>query len=185
MPVSYFPAALQETAPETLLFEILYPLGFNAAQIRDIYRALEGQPGKTFSSEHWRVVKDRKYLLIEAYQQVEQPLLAMEKYSLTPDFIIPRDKEVACFDADKLLHPLSLRLWQQGDVFTPFGMKGRKKVSDYMTDRKFSLLRKEQQWVLCCGKDIIWLVGERTDNRFRIDSSTQRVLIIHIIKKKR
>ena len=177
-------ALMQETAPETLLFEILYPLGFNAAQIRDIYRALEGQPGKTFSSEHWRVVKDRKYLLIEAYQQVEQPLLAMEKYSLTPDFIIPRDKEVACFDADKLLHPLSLRLWQQGDVFTPFGMKGRKKVSDYMTDRKFSLLRKEQQWVLCCGKDIIWLVGERTDNRFRIDSSTQRVLIIHIIKKK-
>ena len=153
-------ALMQETAPETLLFEILYPLGFNAAQIRDIYRALEGQ-------------------------QVEQPLLAMEKYSLTPDFIIPRDKEVACFDADKLLHPLSLRLWQQGDVFTPFGMKGRKKVSDYMTDRKFSLLRKEQQWVLCCGKDIIWLVGERTDNRFRIDSSTQRVLIIHIIKKKR
>ena len=178
-------ALMQETAPETLLFEILYPLGFNTAQIRDIYRALEGQPGKTFSSEHWRVVKDRKYLLIEAYQQVEQPLLAMEKYSLTPDFIIPRDKEVACFDADKLLHPLSLRLWQQGDVFTPFGMKGRKKVSDYMTDRKFSLLRKEQQWVLCCGKDIIWLVGERTDNRFRIDSSTQRVLIIHIIKKKR
>ncbi|CCY56111.1 tRNA(Ile)-lysidine synthase [Bacteroides eggerthii CAG:109] len=54
-----------------------------------------------------------------------------------------------------------------------------------MTDRKFSLLRKEQQWVLCCGKDIIWLVGERTDNRFRVDSSTQRVLIIHIIKKKR
>ena len=72
-------ALMQETAPETLLFEILYPLGFNAAQIRDIYRALEGQPGKTFSSEHWRVVKDRKYLLIEAYQQVEQPLLAMEK----------------------------------------------------------------------------------------------------------
>ena len=178
-------ALMQETAPETLLFEILYPLGFNAAQIRDIYRALEGQPGKTFSSEHWRVVKDRKYLLIEAYQQVEQPLLAMDINSLTPDFIIPRDKEVACVDADKLLHPLSLRLWQQGDVFTPFGMKGRKKVSDYMTDRKFSLLRKEQQWVLCCGKDIIWLVGERTDNRFRIDSSTQRVLIIHIIKKKR
>ena len=177
-------ALMQETAPETLLFEILYPLGFNAAQIRDIYRELEGQPGKTFSSEHWRVVKDRKYLLIEAYQQVEQPLLAMEKYSLTPDFIIPRDKEVACFDADKLLHPLSLRLWQQGDVFTPFGMKGRKKVSDYMTDRKFSLLRKEQQCVLCCGKDIICLVGESTDNRFRVDSSTQRVLIIHIIKKK-
>ena len=173
-------ALMQETAPETLLFEILYPLGFNAAQIRDIYRALEGQPGKTFSSEHWRVVKDRKYLLIEAYQQVEQPLLAMEKYSLTPDFIIPRDKTVACFDADKLMLPLSLRLWQKGDYFIPFGMKGRKKISDYMTDRKFSLLRKEQQWVLCCGNDIIWLVGERTDNRFRIDENTRKALIIKV-----
>ena len=173
-------ALMQETAPETLLFEILYPLGFNAAQIRDIYRALEGQPGKTFSSEHWRVVKDRKYLLIEAYQQVEQPLLAMEKYSLTPDFIIPRDKTVACFDADKLMLPLSLRLWQKGDYFIPFGMKGRRKISDYMTDRKFSLLRKEQQWVLCCGKDIIWLVGERTDNRFRIDENTRKALIIKV-----
>lgn len=93
----------------------------------EIYTGRWKDNRENLSSEHWRVVKDRKYLLIEAYQQVEQPLLAMEKYSLTPDFIIPRDKEVACFDADKLLHPLSLRLWQQGDVFTPFGMKGRKK----------------------------------------------------------
>ena len=49
-----------------------------------------------------------------------------------------------------------------------------------MTDRKFSLLRKEQQWVLCCGNDIIWLVGERTDNRFRIDESTRKALIIKV-----
>lgn len=174
-------ALMQEPAPETLLFEILHPLGFNAAQVKDIYRTLNGQSGKAFSSKHWRVVKDRKYLLIEAYQQVAEPVLRMKEYAFTPDFIIPRDKGTACFDADKLLHPLSLRLWQQGDSFIPFGMKGRKKVSDYMTDRKFSLLRKEQQWVLCCGKEIIWLVGERTDNRFRIDSSTRRILTIHLL----
>lgn len=97
----------------------------------------------------------------------------------SPGFIIPREKDTACFDADKLHHPLSLRLWQQGDSFIPFGMKGRKKVSDYLTDRKFSIIQKEQQWVLCCGEEIVWLIGERTDNRFRIDEKTKRVLIIN------
>ncbi len=74
-----------------------------------------------------------------------------------------------------------LRLCRQGDSFVPFGMKGRKKVSDYLTDRKFSLLRKERQWVLCCGDDIIWLVGERVDNRFRIDEKTRKVLVVSTI----
>ena len=172
---------MQEPAPATLLFEILYPLGFNTAQIGDIYRSLEGQPGKIFTSEHWCIVKDREYLLIEAHRQPIQPALAMEEYAFTPDFVIPRDKNTACFDADKLTHPLLLRPWRQGDSFIPFGMKGRKKVSDYMTDRKFSLLRKEQQWVLCCGEEIIWLIGERTDNRFRIDASTKQVLTVRLL----
>ena len=172
---------MQEPAPATLLFEILYPLGVITAQIGDIYRSLEGQPGKIFTSEHWCIVKDREYLLIEAHRQPIQPALAMEEYAFTPDFVIPRDKNTACFDADKLTHPLLLRPWRQGDSFIPFGMKGRKKVSDYMTDRKFSLLRKEQQWVLCCGEEIIWLIGERTDNRFRIDASTKRVLTVRLL----
>ena len=172
---------MQEPAPATLLFEILYPLGFNTAQIRDIYRSLEGQPGKIFTSEHWCIVKDREYLLIEAHRHPIQPALAMEEHVFTSDFVIPRDKNTACFDADKLTHPLLLRPWRQGDSFIPFGMKGRKKVSDYMTDRKFSLLRKEQQWVLCCGEEIIWLIGERTDNRFRIGASTKRVLTVRLL----
>ncbi|MCD8092306.1 MAG: tRNA lysidine(34) synthetase TilS [Bacteroides sp.] len=173
-------ALLQETAPETVLFEILYPLGFNAAQVKDIYRALNGQPGKVFASTCRRVVKDRELLLIEPLQEATKPKLTMKEYEYTPDFVIPRDKNTACFDADKLQYPLSLRLFRQGDTFVPFGMKGRKKVSDYLTDRKFSLLRKERQWVLCCDDDIIWLVGERADNRFRIDEGTKKVLIVVI-----
>ena len=113
---------MQEPAPATLLFEILYPLGFNTAQIGDIYRSLEGQPGKIFTSEHWCIVKDREYLLIEAHRQPIQPALAMEEYAFTPDFVIPRDKNTACFDADKLTHPLLLRPWRQGDSFIPFGI---------------------------------------------------------------
>ncbi|WP_373846911.1 tRNA lysidine(34) synthetase TilS [Bacteroides heparinolyticus] len=171
-------ALKQEPAPETILFEILYPLGFNAAQVKGIYRTLDGQPGKSFANADWRIVKDRELLLIEPLHGTKRPVLEMKKYAYTPDFIIPRDKHIGCFDADKLQHPLSLRLWKHGDTFVPFGMKGWKKVSDYLTDRKFSIVRKEQQWLLCCGEDIIWLVGERTDNRFRIDEKTKNVLII-------
>lgn len=171
-------ALLLEPKAETVLFEILYPLGFNASQVQDIFRALYGQPGKVFVSTGWRVVKDRELLLIERRQEAVKPILGIKELDYTPDFTIPRDKNTACFDADKIHHPLSLRLWKQGDTFVPFGMKGRKKVSDYLTDRKFSVLRKERQWVLCAGDDIIWLVGERSDNRFRIDDATRKILII-------
>lgn len=59
----------------------------------------------------------------------------------------------------------------------------KKKVSDYLTDRKFSLVQKEQQWVLCCGNDIIWLVGERTDNRYRVDEHTRKILTVKLLTR--
>lgn len=173
-------ALRKEASPETLLFEMLYPLGFNTSQISDIYRSVDGQPGKVFMSAAWRVVKDRQYLLIEPLKPITEPVLKIKELDFQPDFVIPRDKDTACFDADKLLRPLSLRLWQPGDTFVPFGMQGKKRVSDYLTDRKFSLLQKERQWVLCCGEDIIWLVGERPDNRFRIDKGTKKILTVSV-----
>lgn len=172
-------ALLHEPAPNTLLFEVLHPLGFNESQIENIYRSLQSQPGKKFSTGKWTVIKDRDLLLIiEEQQKNIPPVLDIQTYDYTPDFNIPHDKHSAAFDTGKLLHPLSLRLWQQGDSFVPFGMKGTKKVSDYLTDRKFSLAQKEQQWVLCCGEDIIWLVGERSDNRFRVNDATQSITIV-------
>ena len=172
-------ALLHEPAPNTLLFEVLHPLGFNESQIENIYRSLQSQPGKKFSTGKWTVIKDRDQLLIiEEQQKNIPPVLDIQTYDYTPDFNIPHDKHSAAFDTGKLLHPLSLRLWQQGDSFVPFGMKGTKKVSDYLTDRKFSLAQKEQQWVLCCGEDIIWMVGERSDNRFRVNDATQSITIV-------
>lgn len=176
-------ALLNEPAPETLLFEILYPLGFNPAQTKNILTALNKQAGKQFiSKEGWRITKDREYLLIDKKEEKEYPpfKLIREEREYTRDFIISRDKHVAYFDADKLVEKLSLRKWQTGDTFIPFGMKGKKKVSDYLTDRKFSVIRKEQQWILCCGDKIAWVIGERTDNRFRIDGNTKRVIILKI-----
>ena len=107
--------------------------------------------------------------------------LIKEEREYSPNFQIPQDKKTACFDADKLTEEIHCRKWRTGDTFIPFGMKGRKKVSDYLTDRKFSISQKERQWVLCCGERIAWLIGERTDNRFRIDETTKRVIIYKIV----
>ena len=171
---------LEEPAPQALLFELLHLQGFNALQIDDIFHSLHGQSGKVFTSPRTRIVKDREFLLWETDTD-RRPVLRMEEHDYSPDFIITKDKNMACLDADKLTRPLHLRKWEQGDTFIPFGMKGRKRVSDYLTDRKFSLLQKEQQWVLCSGKDIAWLVGERIDERFRIDQNTSKVLCISIL----
>lgn len=177
---------LKEPSPRALLFEILYPLGFNAAQTKNILAMLEGQTGKQFiSKDGWRVVKDRELLLIDKKEKQEIPpfCLIKEEKEYTKDFIIPREKHIACFDTDKLIGELNLRKWQTGDIFIPFGMKGKKKVSDYLTDRKFSIIQKENQWVLCCGDKIIWIVGERTDNRFRIDEKTKKVTVFKMSER--
>lgn len=82
----------------------------------------------------------------------------------------------ACFDADKLRFPLVLRVWRSGDRFLPFGMGGAsKKVSDLLSDMKVSRFDKEQIRVLVSGDDIVWVVGLRTDNRYRVVDSTQKV----------
>lgn len=177
---------MEETAPAALLFEMLHPLGFNSARVRDVFRSLSGQPGKRFVSAGWEVLRDRTELIVRRRKPVEEggeedalPFrLVMEIRERMPDFVIPADKDTACLDADKAAPPLTVRKWKRGDKFVPFGMKGKKKVSDYLTDRKFSLFRKENQYVVCSGDRIVWLAGERIDDRFRVTEDTKRVLII-------
>ena len=175
---------LEDVAPISLLHEILSPKGFNASQIRDIYRCLSSsQSGKRFFHKEWEVLRDREYLWIQkkdSHQLI--PELIIQEIERTPSFIIPRDKHIACLDADKINCPLTIRKWERGDKFVPLGMNGKKNVSDYLTDKKFSLFQKEKQYVVCCGENIIWLVNERTDHRFRITDSTQRILLIKIKK---
>ena len=128
---------------------------------------------------------DREFLLLEEIRSEEKDIppfqLIKEEKEYTSNFQIPREKGTACFDADKLNEEIYHRKWQIGDTFIPFGMKGKKKISDYLTDRKFSISQKERQWVLCCGERIAWLIGERIDNRFRIDETTKRVVIYKIV----
>lgn len=93
------------------------------------------------------------------------------------DYSVPHD--VALIDESKLRYPLRLRRWREGDWFIPFGMTGRKKVSDYLIDRKVSVIEKNRQFVLVSGDDIVWLVGMRIDDRYRIENSTENILRIY------
>lgn len=175
------PLLWQEVSPSSVLFEFLSPLGFNTAQIKEICDGLHSQSGKLFLSEKWKVLRDRTQLvaLKKEYPSIE-PQLVVKIVDKDSSFCITSDKEIAYLDADKLHLPLKVRRWERGDKFIPFGMTGKKKVSDYLTDRKFSLFRKEGQYVACSGEDIVWLIGERIDHRFRITDQTRRVLILRL-----
>lgn len=176
-------------APAALLFEILHPLGFNSVQVRDVFRSLSGQPGKRFVSAEWEVLRDRTELIFQSRKQEDNdlsgsvPALVMETTEITSGFVIPKDKHTACLDADMIVQPLTVRKWQKGDKFVPFGMKGKKNVSDYLTDRKFSLFQKENQYVVCSEDKIVWLVGERSDDRFRVTEKTKQALVIRVLTK--
>ena len=173
-----------DIAPISFLHELLFPLGFNHSQIKDIYRCLSvPQSGKRFYAKEWEVIRDRDALLIQRMASDDVlPELLVEEMERTTSFVIPKDKHIACLDADKVSLPLIVRKWKQGDKFVPLGMTGKKKVSDYLTDKKFSLFQKENQYVVCCGEDIVWLVNERPDNRFCVTNQTERILLIQIKK---
>ncbi|MDR1336239.1 MAG: tRNA lysidine(34) synthetase TilS [Tannerella sp.] len=186
---------MKSPAPQTVLYELVRSHGFTRALSESVFESLQGEPGKTFSAPDasCRIIKDRGFLLlapcpanderiytIGAEDSLTYPVrLSTQKKAVDARFEIEKKASVASFDFDKLAFPLTLRTWREGDRFVPFGMRGRKKLSDYFTDRKFSLVRKERIWVLCSREDIIWVVGERMDNRYRIDPSTKFALIVN------
>ena len=189
--------ALRE-APSTegFLFEILSPAGFNDASIPDIASSLDSQPGTRFLSDSHLLLKDRDKLILMPLER-EEPgtvnIMTVDGFTtLLPDrrritvrieengAEISKNPDTATFDADALPDTLSVRLWHEGDWFIPFGMKGRRLVSDFMTDRKMNLGEKHSQLVVTGGDDIVWVLGIRPDNRFRVTERTLRRLILTV-----
>lgn len=177
------------------LFELLYPFGFTVGTITDIEQALTEQSGKQFFSSTHSLVKNRDELLIspiditieeqaeyritEDVKELTQPIsLRFELVERSAIKSFGTSSSIAYLNADKLSYPLILRKWKEGDSFIPFGMKGKKKLSDFFIDNKLSLVDKQQQWVLLSNNDIVWVVGQRADNRYRVDESTKMVLKI-------
>jgi len=189
---------LLRTEPRrTVLFEILSEFNFSTQQTDDIIAVLEGLPGKQFFSPTHRLVKDREQLIITPLEEsqpgkyylelkqheISHPVnLEWEVMDYTASFNIPGDPETACLDLESLEFPLILRNWQTGDYFRPLGMKGMKKMSDFLIDSKISLPDKEKVLLLVTGNKIAWVVGHRIDDRFRITEKTSQILVIRYRK---
>ncbi len=179
---------------QIILYEILTKYQFHSDTINDIFQKLEKQSGIEFFSSTHRLIKDRDYLLIEKkekkekikfqihenYSEINKPFsLIIRKIKKTYDFQYSTNSDIIHVDKSKLVFPLIIRHWQKGDVFQPIGMTHFKKVSDFFIDEKIDRIEKEKSWILCnANDDIIWIVGKRMDNRFKIIDKTVEIVEI-------
>ena len=181
-------------SPECFLFEWLRPYGFTSAQILKIAESLDAPSGTTFSSATHVLYIDRSELVVAPDYQPALPMRMPEdgiykyqedmkfKVTISESVDISKSNDCTTLDKEKIEFPLTVRITQPGDRFVPFGMNGSKLVSDYLTDRKISLWVKRSQMVVTDANDnILWLVGHRTDHRFRITPSTTSVLKIELL----
>ncbi len=175
--------------PKAVLYQLLNSFGFS--EWEDVFQLLEAQPGKMVLSDSHRLIKDRDVLMlteipseenIEKYgiQEGEEfIMLPIGKFTITEvDKVSNYSQNSIYVNKELLKYPLVLRKWQEGDFFYPFGMKGKKKLSDFFKDKKLSLPEKENCWLLCSNNDIIWVVNKRADNRFAITDPSQKILKI-------
>lgn len=185
-------ALKKETAPQTLLHEILSPLGFNSTQVANISEAIESKGCREVTNREWRIIKERDTLLIVPNEEQKEYTLSLPAEGcidtgrgtliierLSFDGNIPKESNQAMLDTGKLKMPLVLRSARKGDRFAPFGMRGTKLVSDYLTDRKKSIIDKRQQLVVTDATGaIVWLVGERPAAPYCVKSSTKEVVLL-------
>lgn len=186
---------IQLNSLQTYLFEFLRPFGFNESVVSQIISVLEDIPGKVFLSPTHRLIKDRELLIIEPLSDsIHEPLEVLIEentiISAAPFYIefkiLDRHQFtafnpsplMAWLDKDKLAFPLSLRRMQTGDRFRPLGMKGFRKLSDFLTDLKIPLPDKQNTWVVTSGADIVWVVGHRIDDRYKVTTQTKTIFNI-------
>lgn len=185
---------LKSPAPEYVLYEILRKYGFKSKQVEQIYFNLDVPPGRIFCSLTHNLVIDRGKIILEhkhnnvetlkipetgLYVFNESLKFDVQKCKIDGMFKIPKDRNNVCVDFSKIRFPLMVRHVEVGDKFVPFGMKGAKLVSDYMTDCKKNILQKKNQLVVeDLSGNILWLVGERIDNRYRITENSKIGLVL-------
>ena len=173
--------------PALVLCEILKDYGFSPSLAEQILDSINEISGKQFFSSEYQLVKDRESLIVSrlnSIQEEETRIVKVKDLELSgfkveefaidksPDFSL--NPNVLYVDTAKLATPLILRHWCEGDRFYPFGMRGSKKLSDFFIDQKINLIEKKNIPVLCSGDKIVWLVGYRGDDRFKIDNQTKK-----------
>lgn len=171
---------------ELLLFECLRPYHFDAATTHAVVLSLEAETGRTFNSPTHQLLKDRDYLIVKkkeeyakiwhlchSIQDLESCGFSVQKVACREGFQLKADAQTLYVDADKLQFPVLIRGWEKGDWFVPFGMNGRKKVSDLFTDLKIDRFSKMKVPILCSNDNIVWVVGLRADTRYRVDEHSE------------
>lgn len=167
--------------------------GFASEVIPEIEKSLFTQPGKVFHAPNFLLVRDRDYLILspkinsqtgivfvdEKTESIHSPIgLSIEIIELSNKFLIPKSPTIGALDYEKLTFPLTLRPWKWGDWFTPLGMKGKKKISDFLVDQKVPIHKKDSIYVLESNGSITWVIGFRIDDRFKVINTTKKVWMV-------
>jgi len=190
---------LKKATPlHTIIYEIVKDFGFHASQINEIVDLLQSETGKYMASSSHRIIKNRNWLIIAPVITTEADTILIEESTKTVEFAVgsrqssglqfdhisANDYElqaadsIALLDAKEIKFPLILRKWKQGDYFYPLGMKKKKKLARFFIDQKLSKTDKEKVWVLEMNKKIIWVIGYRIDDRFKVTDAAKKVLKI-------
>jgi tRNA(Ile)-lysidine synthase len=184
----------------SIIFEIIKEYSFSSPQADEVMALLDSDTGKYVQSHSHRVIKNRNWLIIapneagksetvlieEGDKNVQCTMLNLqlsisEPENLQPATCLPNRQtinQIACLDADEIKFPLLLRKWKQGDYFYPLGMKKKKKLARFFIDQKLSKTDKEKVWVIEMDKKILWVVGYRIDDRFKVTHKTKKILKI-------
>jgi tRNA(Ile)-lysidine synthase len=181
----------ESPSPMVVLWELIKALGFNFDQCRNIVS--EHQPGKLFFSATHQLLTDRTHYIIEPKRATAFAAVSIDPSSKragdraaglnfkevsSEEFKLQRNAAVAQLDADELRYPLLWRGWKAGDYFTPLGMSQEKKLSDFLIDLKMPFNEKADVTVIESAGNIVWVVGLRISERFKVNSGTRRILII-------
>ena len=184
------PLLLQHKNYSAYLFQWLNQYGFTAWN--DIYELVHAQSGKQVFSETHILLKDRDQLLLSSRKETQNDdFYLIESFESKVNIplklafsrvvnIFETNSNCIFVDEDKIKLPLVIRKWQEGDYFYPSGMSGKKKLSKYFKDEKYSLLDKENQWLLCSENQIVWVIGKRADNRYIVTNTTQQIIKIDL-----
>jgi len=188
---------LNHPQKRSILYEILKPYGFAPKITNSVVNALNGTPGRQFLSNSYRLVIDRRNLILtprgekklksytieDGQASITSPLdINIRVFEKEAGFALSREAHRIHVDANLVNFPLTIRHALPGDRFQPLGMERFKKISDFYVDEKLSIPEKENCWLLLDGTDIIWVIGRRIDNRFKVMPSTTRILEISVGK---
>ncbi|EHQ25738.1 tRNA lysidine(34) synthetase TilS [Mucilaginibacter paludis] len=190
-------SAVKSLYPQRLLlYGLLHPYGFSEPVIEDVMASLDKHAGRVFESQGFVLLLDRDKLILSKRRERPGPVLIHQndhevyysqfKITLLHDDspLIIRDNPMALSaNADKLIFPLTIRSWQEGDYFCPMGMKGKKKLSDFFVNEKIPLHQKDQIPILINGNgEVIWIAGHRPDERYKVSEHTEKVIIFELYK---